>query len=137
MVLEYNCWKHLSTSNGFPQQNGFGIPVRWWWWTTVLMMRLKILETISTAKWFWSTTHRNHFHSKMVLDYDSQKPFTQQNSFGIPVRWWWWTTVLMMRLKIPRLVRFVLFGFIWGCRKQLCWDLCTITAPQFNLTNSI
>jgi len=21
---------------------------------------------------------------------------------------------------------FVLFGFIWGCRKQLCWDLCTV-----------
>ena len=21
---------------------------------------------------------------------------------------------------------FVLFGFIWGCRKQLYWDLCTV-----------
>jgi len=31
------------------------------------MMRLKILETISTAKWVWSTTHKNHFHNKMVL----------------------------------------------------------------------
>ena len=31
------------------------------------MMRLKILETISTTKWVWSRTHRNHFHNKMVL----------------------------------------------------------------------
>jgi len=21
---------------------------------------------------------------------------------------------------------FVLFGFLWGCRKQLCWDLCSM-----------
>jgi len=95
--------------------------------------------------WFWSTTHRNHFHSKMVLEYNSHKSFPRQNGFGILVRWWWrwwwWTTVLMMRLKILVVmmmndgddlvcfrVWFVLFClvFFWGCRKQLCWDLCTV-----------
>ncbi|RHN53611.1 hypothetical protein MtrunA17_Chr5g0397711 [Medicago truncatula] len=28
----------------------------------------------------------NHFHSKMDLEYNSQKLFPQQNGFGIPVR---------------------------------------------------
>ena len=28
----------------------------------------------------------NHFHNKMGLEYNSQKPFPQQNGFGIPVR---------------------------------------------------
>jgi len=52
-----NCWKP------FPQQT--------------------FLETIPTAKWFWSTTHINHFHNKMVLEYNSQKPFSLQNGFGV------------------------------------------------------
>jgi len=62
-----NCWKpfpqqtFLETS---PQQNGF---------------RVQHTETIFTAKWFWSTTHRNHFHCKMVLESNSQKPFSLQN----------------------------------------------------------
>jgi len=98
----------------FPQQNGFGISVRWWWWTTVLMMRLKILETISTSKWFWSTTHRNHFHSKMVLAFR----YGDDDGDDDERRCWWWD----WRFR----VWFVLFGFIWGCRKQLCWDLCTM-----------
>jgi len=66
-----------------------------------MMMRLKILETISTTKWFWHfgtvmmmndsvddeiEDSGNHFHIKMILEYDSQKPFPQQNGFGIPVR---------------------------------------------------
>jgi len=109
MVLEYNCWKQLSTSNGFPQQNGFAIPVRWWWWPTVLMMRLKILETISTAKWFW--------HSGTVM-------MTVMMNDGVDERrcWWWdWRFRVWFVLFC-----FVLFGFIWGCRKQLCWDLCTV-----------
>jgi len=29
----------------------------------------------------------NHYHNKMGLEYNSQKPFPQQNGFGIPVRW--------------------------------------------------
>ena len=158
MVLEYNCWKQLNTSNRFPQQNDFGIPIRWWWWTTVLMMRLKILETISTTKWFWHSgtvmmmndgvddeieDSGNHFQSKMVLEFDSQKPFPQQNGFCIPVRWWWrwwwWTTVLMMRLKILRLVRFVLFclvsfggvgsNYVRIYARCIRIFLCTITTP--------
>jgi len=67
------------------------------------MMRLNILETISTAKWFWHfgavmimndgvddeiEDSENHFHNKMVLEYNSQKPFPQQNGSGIPVRRW-------------------------------------------------
>jgi len=39
-----------------------------------------VTETISTTKWFWSTTHRNHFRSKMVLEYNSQKPFISSSS---------------------------------------------------------
>jgi len=91
----------------------FGIPVRWWWWTTVLMMRLKILETISTAKWFWSTTHINHFHSKMVLAF----------RYGDDDEWrcWWWD----WRFRVW-FVLFCFVCFIWGCRMQLCWDLCTV-----------
>jgi len=132
-LVFFTCWKPLSTSNGFGVQ---------------------LTETISTAKWFWHSgtvmmmndgvddeieDSGNHFHIKMGLEYNSQKPFPQQNGFGIPVRWRWWTTMLMMRLKIPVVmmmndgddsvcfrVWFVLFGFFWGCRKQLCWDLCTV-----------
>jgi len=137
-------------------------------------MRLKILETISTTKWVWSTTHRNHFHNKMVLafrygddderqcwwwDWRFWKPFPQQNGFGVQLtetisttKWFWHSgtvmmTVIMMKDDVddefedssgddderrwwfnlfPRLVRFVLFCFLWGCRKQLCWDLCTV-----------
>jgi len=32
----------------------------------------------------------------------------------------WWFNLF------TRLIHFVLFGFLWGCRKQLCWDLCTV-----------
>jgi len=28
----------------------------------------------------------NHFHNKMGLEYNSHKPFPQQNGFDIPVR---------------------------------------------------
>jgi len=136
MVLEYNCWKPLSTSNGFPQQNGFGIPVRWWWrwwwWMTVLMMRLKILETISTAKWVWSTTHINYFHSKMVLAFrysDDDGDDDERRCWWWDWRfqwWWWWTTVMIQFVSAFGSFYFVLFGFLWGCRKQLCWDLCTV-----------
>jgi len=126
MVLEYNCWKPLSTSNGFPRQNVFGIPVRWWWWMTVLMMRLEILETISTTKWVWSTTHGNHFHNKMVLafrdgDDDERRCWLWDWRF----QWWWWWRRWWFNL-FPRLFCFVLFGFLWGCKKQLCWNLCTV-----------
>jgi len=130
MVLEYNCWKPLSASNGFRQQNGFDIPVRWrwrwWWWTTMLMMRLKIMETITTTKWVWSTTHRNHFHSKMVLafrygdndgddderqcwwwDWRFWKPFPQQNEFGVQLtetistaKWFWYSGTVMMTVMM-------------------------------------
>jgi len=103
---------------------------------TVMMMNDDVDDEIEDSG--------NHFHSKMSLEYNSQKPFPQQNGFGIPVRWWWWMTMLMMRLKIPVVMMmndgddsvcfrvwfflfcFVLFGFLWGCRKQLCWDLCTL-----------
>jgi len=76
--------KPLSTSNSFGVQ---------------------LTETISTAKWFWHSgtvmmtvimmndgvddeieDSGNHFHNKMGLEYNSQKPFPQQNGFGIPVR---------------------------------------------------
>jgi hypothetical protein len=70
---------------------------------------VQLLETIkciwfSTAKWFWHSDTMmtvmmmnagvddeiedsgNHFHRKMGLEYNSQKPFPQQNGFRIPVR---------------------------------------------------
>jgi hypothetical protein len=84
VVFEYNSQKP------FPQQNGFGV---------------QLAEIISTAKWFWHSgtvmmtvmmmndgvddeieDSGNHFHNKMVLEYNSQKPFPQQNGFGIPVQ---------------------------------------------------
>jgi hypothetical protein len=42
-----------------------------------------LTETIFTAKWFWSLTHGNQFHCKMVLEYNSRKPFSLQNGFGV------------------------------------------------------
>ncbi|KEH21783.1 translation initiation factor IF-3, putative [Medicago truncatula] len=40
-------------------------------------------------KWFWSTTHRNPYapciNSEMVLEYNSQKPFPQQNGCWKPL----------------------------------------------------
>jgi len=45
-----------------------------------ILFMLFLLETIPTAKWFWSTTLRNHFHSKMVMEYNSQKPFLSSSS---------------------------------------------------------
>jgi len=72
-----NCWKP------FPQQT--------------------FLETIPTAKWFWSTTHKNHFPSKLVLEYNSQKPFSLQNGFRVQ---------LTETISIAK----------WF----MCWDLCTV-----------
>jgi len=79
------------------EYNSQSISVRWWWWTTVLTMRLKILETISTAKWVWSTTHRNYFHSKMILAFR----YVDDNGDDDERRWWF--------SLYPRLVCFVLF----------------------------
>ena len=69
-----------------------------------LLETIKHIQWFSTAKWFWHSGTMmmvmimndgvddeiedtgNHFHSKMGLEYNSQKPFPQQNGFGIPVR---------------------------------------------------
>jgi len=45
---------------------------------TVMMMNDSVDDEIEDSG--------NHFHSKMGLEYNSQKPFLQQNGFGIPVR---------------------------------------------------
>jgi len=127
MVFEYNCWKPLSTSNGFPQQNGFGIPVRWWWWTTVLMMKLKILETISTEKWVWSTTHRNHFHNKMVLAFrygDDDERWCWWWDWRF--QWWWWWTVIIQFVFAFGGVESNYVGIYARCIRI---SLCTITTP--------
>jgi hypothetical protein len=101
MVLEYNSHKPFSQQNGFGVQltelndgNGFGVQLteQNWKFKTIFTENSKPLstyngfgvqltETISTAKWFWRPTHGNHFHCKMVLEYNSQKPFPQQNGF--------------------------------------------------------
>jgi len=133
MVLEYNCRKPFSTSNGFPQQNGFCIPVRWWWWTTMLMMRLKILETISTAKCVWSTTHRAFRYGDdderrcWRWDWRFWKPFPPQNGFGVQLtetistaKWFWHSGTLMITVMMMNdgddsvciRVWFVLFCFL-------------------------
>jgi len=49
-----------------------------WHSGTVMMMNDSVDDEIEDSG--------NHFHSKMVLEYDSHKPFPQQNGFGIPVR---------------------------------------------------
>ena len=67
------------------------------------MMRLKILETISTAKWF---CHSGTVMMTVMMMNDGVDDEIEDSAFGS--------------------FCFVLFGFIWGCRKQLCWDLCTV-----------
>jgi len=59
-------------------ENGYELAVDCWWVCEIFGVQLT--ETISTAEWFWSTTHRNYFHSKMVLEYNLQKPFLSSSS---------------------------------------------------------
>ena len=78
----------------------------------------------------WSTTHRNHFHSKMVLAFrygDDDGDDDERRCWWWDWRfrwWWWWTTVMIQFVSV--FGSFCLFCFLWGCRKQLCWDLCTV-----------
>jgi len=81
----------------FPQQNEFGV---------------QLTKTISTAKWFW--------HSGTVMMMNNGVDGEIEDSSGDDDERRWWFSLF------ARLVRFVLFGFLWGCRKQLCWDLCTV-----------
>ena len=45
---------------------------------TVMMMNDDVDDEIEDSG--------NHYHNKMGLEYNSHKPFPQQNGFGIPVR---------------------------------------------------
>jgi len=129
---DWRFWKPL------PQQNGFGV---------------QLTETISTAKWFWHSDtvimtvmmmndsvddeiedSGNHFHSKMGLEYNSQKPFHSKMVLAFRYGdddgddderrcwwwdwrfqwWWWWTTVMIQFVSAFGSFCFVLFGFLWG-----------------------
>jgi len=39
-------------------ENGYELAVDCWWACEIFGVQLT--ETISTTKWFWSTTHKNH-----------------------------------------------------------------------------
>jgi len=134
MGLEYNSQKP------FPQQNGFGIPVRWWWWTAVLMMRLEILETISTTKGFGVqltetiSTTKWVWHSGTMMMMNDGVDDEIEDSSGDDDKWRWWFSLF------PRLIRFVLFCLVSSGDEWLynyvgiyAWciriSLCTITAP--------
>jgi len=84
---------------------------RCWWWDWIFWkpfpyqngFGLRLTETISTAKQFW---HSSTVMMTVMMMNDSVDDEIEDSAFGS--------------------FCFVLFGFIWGCRKQLCWDLCTV-----------
>ena len=96
-------------------------------------MRLKILETISIEKWVWSTTHRNHFHNKMVLafrygDDDGDDDERRCWWWDWRFQWWWWWTIVMIQFVFA-------FGgvgsnYVGIYARCIRIYLCTITTPH-------
>ena len=93
---DWRFWK------SFPQQNGFGV---------------QLTETISTAKWFW---HSGTVMMTVMMMNNGVDDEIEDSSGDDDERRWWFS--LFSRLARFVLFCFVLFGFLWGCRKQLCWD---------------
>ena len=107
------------------------------------MMRLKILETISTVKWFWHSGTVMMMNDGVDDEIEDGVRLTETNSTE---KWFWHSgTVMMMNDGVDDEIEdsafgsfcFVLFGFIWGVGSNYVWIyaqcirifLCTITAP--------